>query len=557
MRMLANKKAVSTFILVILMLCSAVFGGLLSYLWVMSNFYLESQNIGLVITEVGFQVDHADYFNVTVMNPSHSPSETNITEIYFTVEGDNSLYNVTRTYPEMLPIPLERGTSKTVKCLRNWGNFAGKTITVHVSGANASGAVYSAETEFVKLEVQTYFNATESVQQFNATVKNDPDSAINLTLSKVYFDYDPVGNLTLELPRKISQGESINFQCFLDWEGHGKPLVQVETSEGYIGEVRTEVPSVIILQVANVIFNETNPNEVSITLFNSADSATLVDITDIVLAYANETEFINKSLINPPLPYKLDKNKTATFNCNWNWTDESYRDLNVTITAYTKQGFVSESKTVETPRAVVAKITDLEFDLDDTGQFYVNVTNMPCSLYEINVTDIMFDQNSTAMNYSLIGIGGQESFTCGFNWTSFVGRDVVITANITYNVNETSFILYNLTLPYVKIRTVAFSNFSLGNPYLNVTIYASEFSTINATITRIFVETENGTFPIDGAITNPKISQQVYNLTIGTEITIVCPMDWSPYLDREVTVIVQTADGFQVSKTAQVIPSPP
>jgi hypothetical protein len=62
-----NKKAVSTLILIILMLCAAVLGGIIAYMSVIANFYLEPENtVGLVITEVYFTVDHADYFEVTI-----------------------------------------------------------------------------------------------------------------------------------------------------------------------------------------------------------------------------------------------------------------------------------------------------------------------------------------------------------------------------------------------------------------------------------------------------------------------------------------------------------
>jgi hypothetical protein len=553
---LINKKAVSTLMLVILMLCSVIFGAFLSYFWVMSNFYLESQNTGLVITGAVFPVDHADFFNVSVMNPSHSPYGTNITGIYLTVEGNNTLCNVTSTYPEDLPIPLQRGTTKTIKCLTNWGDFAGNVITVHVSTLNASGAVYSVDTQFVTLYVQTYFNATESVKHFNVTVTNDADSAINLTLTSVYFDYEsvPLEDMTLKLPSFILNGQSIDFECFVDWQGHMQPLVQVGTREGYVGKVTTAVQSTVMLLVTGVAFNETNPNEVSITLFNSADSATRVHITNITLAYDNKTDVINGTQAKPyGLPYPLDTNSTVTFDCDWNWTDRSYRDTNVTVTAYTQEGFASESETVETPSQVVAKITDVEFDLDDTENFLLNVTNMPCSLYEINVTGIMFNQNPTAMNSSIIAVGDQASFTCGFNWTSFLGTNVTITVNITYNVNETSYIQYNVTLPYIKISAVVFSNSSLGNPYLNITIYNSAFSRTNANITQMFVKTESETWQIDGTICYPKISPQGYELAIGTEATIVCPWDWNPYLGKDVTVIVQTADGLQASITVQIV----
>jgi hypothetical protein len=562
---LPEKKVVSTITLLVLMLCSAIFGGLISYLFVMGSFYLEAP--GLVITDLNFPVDHPDYFNVTVMNPSHSPYGTDIAEIYYTVEGENNETSVTDTLPEALPIPLEIGTSKTIQCMADWGSFAGKMIFVHVSATNASGAVYYFATQLVKLDVKAYFNSTESIKYFNVSVTNNEGSAINLTLSSIYLSSTylssvliqnmTVNGINVTLPMTIDINETINFQCFYDWTGVVNPTVLVETSEEYIARATQIVPSIAQIQVTHVSFDETNPNEINITLLSLPESDTSVDITDIALTCNNITDHLNGNLTNPPLPYPLEYGSNVTFDCAWNWTDKSYRDTDITVTAYTKQGFVSQlGIPYKTPSEVVAKITATKFDLDDTDHFLVNMTNMPCSLYEVNVTNIMLNQTSTVMNPSIIPIGNPSSFTCNFTWTDFVGKTIPITVNMNYNENETSSISYNVTIPYIKVRAIAFSNFSLGNPYTNITIYDSAFSSTNANLTQMSIITENQTYLVDGTIANPKISPQGYELANGTEITVVCPWDWTPYLGRDVTVVVQTADGSQVSIAVPVVYTP-
>lgn len=552
MCLLKEAKAVSTLLLILLMLCSAVFGAFIAYMWVMATFYLEPENtVDLVITEVNFPIDHADFFNLTVMNPSHSPSGTSITEIYFTVEGDDSTYNVTHTFPEELPIPLERASSKAIKCRSEpyWGEFAGKTITVHVFAVNASGAVRSAETEFVKLEVETCFNAAESCKRFNVTVKNNEQSAINLNLTEVYFDYEPVENMSVGLPRRISKGETLTFQCFVDWRGHAKPLIQVETLEGYRAEIRQNVSSVVILSVTDVIFNETDSNEISITFFNSVESATLVDITDIVLTYDNGTEYPV-----PPFdpPYRVAKNQTLTINCVWNWAN--YRDRNVTITAYTKQGFTSLPETVKTPQSVIFRITELDFNLTKTECFLVTVRNMPCSLQSINITQIMFNENGTSFESRIIPIRDLWQFNCTWNWTSFRGQNVTITV---YTEDGLS-ISQSSTLPSVELKRNTCDFEDSGESatgtryYLNLTVSNSEFSSINVTIIQIMVETENMTYTIDGTITNPIIDPDGYILIKGANVTIYCPWNWSLHGGQTVTITVYTAEGFQKSDTFQV-----
>jgi hypothetical protein len=540
--MLTNKKAVSTLILIILLLCSAVLGALISYLWVMADYYMEPQNmVDLVITEADFPVNHADYFFVTVMNPTHSVSGTNITEIYFTVEENNTKYSVLNTYPEELPITLGKGTTKTIKCNKNWGEFAGKTITIHISATNASGATYSFKTEFVKLNVSAYFNATESIEYFNLTVKNDPQSKINLTITEIDLNYEPVANISITLPTIIPVNETINFQCFKNWEGYAKPIVTVKTEEGYIFEVRKEIPSTAILAVKNVTFSETNTTELSVTLWNTPDSETLVDVVNITLIddEGNETEI---GIFDPPV--RINKNETVTLNCVWNWT--GYRDRNIRLNVYTKQGFKAVSKTIKTPSPVVLKITALDFNLADTGNFSLSVQNLLCSIQEANITKITvfydrlieINETTPTLPYNLTIGGLPQTFNCTFNWTAYEGLKINVTVYTCEGFNVT----YTYTLPKVLLN-VEFDSGKSTN-YFSITIQNNAYTTIN--VTEIYV---NDTL-INASLTYPALPVLVED---GQSIMIVCPFEWQSLSGSEVTIMVKTENGFDITTTL-VIP---
>ena len=543
--MLINKKAVSTIILIILILCSAVFGALLSYMWVMGNFYLEPETVNLVITQVDFPVDHADYFYVTVMNPSHSPSGTNITEIYFTVEGDNKLYNVTDTSPKSLPITLEKGTSKTIKCLTNWGEFAGKTIAVHVSATNASGAEASAETKFVKLEATTRFNATVSCKQFNVTITNDPQSAINLTVTNIKVDLLPIENASLlpddqnvTFPMNLFNGTSVSLRCLYNWENFKNPTVRVETSEGYYAEASTNATASVLLLATDAVFNETKTDELDITVFNSEDSSTPVDISNIDLTYSNGTKYyINGSLASPSLPHTLQRNSNVTFRCVWSWRD--YWDKNVSITVYTRQGYTSVPKMVKTPPEIALKIM-ANFNLTDTDHFLLNVTNMPYSFKNVTVTQIKLDTNQTSFTPQNITAGDWKQFNCTFNWTVFRRNTVTATVNASNVI-----VFQNVTLPYMylKIINANFTTTENGKNF-NVTIKNIENSLLNTTITRIVVRFENETvFKVDGI---------EYIIEVGKNATLTFSWDWSLCKNKEVTISVYTSEGLEFVDTFTV-----
>ncbi len=558
MRLAKETRAISSIILILLLVCSLIVGGLVSYLWVMANFYAEPENtIDLAITNVNFPVYHADYFEITVINPSHSPTNTNITDISFSVEGNETLFAVTETYPQTLPIPLERAASISITCRKNWGEFAGKSITVHVTALSGSGAVRTFETYPVNLAVQAKLNATETTKHFNITIDNSSVSAISLNLTKVYFDMNPVENLaingtSISLPRRIAIGESLDLQCFYDWEGHVKPLIKVETAEGYTAQVRKDESANVNLKVMSVTFNETSSNtdKIDILVSNAAESDTAVDITDITLAYDNGTEYhINETLATPNLPFRVEKNSSATFDCAWLWTN--YRNRNITVTAYTKQGFVSSNKTVITPPPVIFEVTGEEFNLNQTGFFLVNVTNMPSSLQSINVTQINLGANVTSIEPAseIIPTGEWRKFNCTFDWASFRGIDVTITVRTEDNLTTSE----TVHLPSVDLEIVeSVFGKSTGIPYVNVTVFNSAFSIQNVTITRIVFATGNVTENADGTLTNPLLVPVGYVLVADTNVTISCPWNWLRFPNQNLTITVYTAEGFSASLTIQI-----
>jgi len=551
LRIKRDFRAVSTLLAVVLILAAAILGGLISYMWAIAPFYATppSSNVSLVITSASFPLYHADYFEVTVLNPSYSSFGTNVTNIYLTIGGEASLFNVTNTNP-VLPIFLDVGASATVRCNFNWGSYAGKNITVSVSPQDGTGALYTVQPAFVKLTASAYFNATETVENFFMTVQNDANSAINLTLSSVSVDAATVSAVSIILPRILGKGESVSFLCNYDWQLLPTPDVTVGTQEGYTAEVTEQVNASAGLFVNDVQFNETNPGQISVTLSSSSDSTTLVDIANVTIAHGNATDVMNETISNPSLPYPLNIGSNVTLNFAWNWADQSYRSINITVTAKTTQGFVSQPATFTTPALVAGRIDQIGFDLNDTGHFTVNITNLPYSLQAINVTEIDFNNNATIIG-ALVATGEQAAFVCEFNWSSFVGQNVNITARVTYP-NSSLSLLFQTNVPYFRMSNVTFADFALGNPYMNVTVGNSVFSKTNATIIKIFVKTQNGTQPIDGTISYPKISSQGYPVVVGTEQTITCPWDWSQWVGTNVTVVVQTADGFQASTTLKV-----
>jgi hypothetical protein len=256
---ISNEKAVSTLTLIVLMLCSAVFGALISYLWVMANYYNMPENITLLIVEdVVFPIFDARYFNVTILNPSNSASDVNITAIRLSVEGKNEVCNVTTTDPPIHPTPfiLRRGTKQTFKCERNWSNFAGETVRIEPVAANASTKSYSYATPKVKLKLTPNFDASQSIEFFNLTIQNSAESVVNLTISEIIIFGSSI-NATPTLPYVLSPNQTKTFRCYWNWENvRGKNVtITVKTSEGYESAYTTNELPDAALYIDEVRFN--------------------------------------------------------------------------------------------------------------------------------------------------------------------------------------------------------------------------------------------------------------------------------------------------------------
>lgn len=556
MQLLKEKKAVSTFTLIILMLCSLVFGALLSYMWVMSSYYNMPEDATLlIVTDAVFPVNDATYFNATVLNPSNSISDVNITAIRLSVEGKGEVYDITSAEPEPLPFLIRRGTEQTFKCKKNWSNFAGETVRIEPVAANTSTKSYSYTTPNVKLKLTPNFDVTQSVEYFNLTIENSAESIINLTISQVTI-FDSAINTTPPLPHVLSPDQTETFRCERNWEDlmGVNATIKVTTKEGYESTYTTNELLGAALYIDEIKFDYEDTSYFNLTVSSSQYSTAIPILSKINLTLQDNTTITLNT--NPPLdiiPVYVPINQSLTIKCYWNWSQR--RNETITVSAYTKQGFTVPTRTEGTPTVVVWNITDVNFDLDYPDHFLVNVTNMPCSLNEINVTGILIDGNATLMDppYAVLTNGKQMTFNCSLSWGYLIGKNVDVTvltedgSNVSRIIAISSVGLKMVGKPVVSELPVPELNITI--PYVNITIWNSNNSLQNVTVTRITFETENSTYEIDGSLTYPQLVPNGYVLKAGENATVVCLWNWSSFLGFRLKVTIYTAEGYKISET--------
>ncbi|MEA2089297.1 MAG: hypothetical protein U9O89_00850 [Thermoproteota archaeon] len=563
-----NRKAMSTLTYIILLLTSFTVGAVFSYMFTIASYINLPRNTNtLVITNAAFPPENAKYFNFTILNPSYSPDpKVTITRIAIQPEKENKLYNVTDTEPE-LPHETKRGTSQIFRCKKNWGEFAGQNITIHVFATEASGGTYSVATSPVKLEVKkAVFDPSISVKQFNVTVQNSPKSAITLNITEI-LAIPPIENVTPSLLNSypLAPGENISFTCKWNWTQVVEATITIETLQGYKAKYGTGELHKAIITISDVYFNKVDTDHFNVTVWNqpeSPESTHYVNITRTAVIAANGTQ-----LHQIETNVNVNQNSSVTFRCPWEWRD--YRNKNVTITVYTKQGFVCSYKTV-TPPSVILEIVDTPyFNLSDTSHFNVTLQNSPYSLRTANITKIAVATNETTktiipkndtvpklINPYSLEKNSSQSWNCPWNWghSMYKGKNVTITMYY-YDVKtlEKFDVSYTLRIPHVKLE-IPKVEFNSSTPwYFNVTVYDEAVLYNNVTITKIVVALKNGTickvFEKGEAVVNWNDTWLTlpFALPANASATFICPWSWLDYSSKSVTIIVYISEGFTAS----------
>jgi hypothetical protein len=547
-------RAISTIIWIILLLVSAILGGLLSYMWVIASFYnMPTDRRILVVENVDFSVTNFTRFNVTVLNPSNSAEDINITGFRLNVEGKNQTYDITNVESHNFTsgYVLNRGTRQTFRCLRNWSNFTNENIRIEPIAESISTITTTYTLPKVVLNVVPVFNSSATVESFSL-ILNSGDSAADLTISEIKLFGESL-NVTPPLEYALQRDKTVNFNCSKNWDSlrNQEAVFMIKTKEGFEAGATTDKLSGASLYIQNVGFDYNDTSHIFVNVTSIEESTTPAMLNGINMTLPdNSTIALNTTQPLGFLP--ISPNSSRTITCIWDWSSASLRNQTITVTVYTEQGFQPPNKTVTTPAEIVWNITDAEFDLDDMDHFSVNATNLPCSLRTINVTRIQInDQNTTLTPPSVaLDSGTHVLLNCTYNWTSLRGQNVTITVMTVDGLNAT----FTTTIPLVQLKIPNRPDLvleSLG-PYVNITIANLANSLGNVTVNKIVFGTWfNGTIPtyeVDGTLTVPELGLSC-NISIGQSITIVCHWNWVLYIKGVVVVTVYTAEGYQVTET--------
>lgn len=251
MRLIQNTIGISKLILILLLLISAIVGGVLSYMWT-EGYY---QSIGfriletatVTITNVAFDSQDPTFFNVTILNPAISPSSASVAQVIASTEN-GVLHNIEEVHPS-LPYNLQISESKTFKCIWNWTDYTGQDITVHAFVADGTGSNLEKKAPLVKLTItDVVFNSTISLTQFNVTVRNSASSATDVDVAGITVNVNETTqeiNVTNpELPYTLTKNSTVTFMCSWNWATYQGMTaeVTVHTLQQFKASTSTKIP---------------------------------------------------------------------------------------------------------------------------------------------------------------------------------------------------------------------------------------------------------------------------------------------------------------------------
>jgi hypothetical protein len=342
MRLIHNVKGVSKLILILLLLVSFIIGALLSYIWSLGYYAPWEINLpsksNITIENVEFDAGNATFFNVTILNPSYSPSNVKI-EQFLMSTGNGILISADATVP-LLPYELTSGSSQTFQVYLNWGNYTEQTVNVIALVSDGCGATFQVKIpSSANLTITSVnFYPEVSVNSFNVTVTS--------TQSKVPFDIETikvngteVTTVTPALPHRLWPNVSLTFKLEYNWiDLQGKTVtIELYTQQGYAAYKTVTAPSVV-LNITSLVFNTTDTSHFNVTIHNDATSAATVDINQVMVNILGED--VNITEVSPTLPQSLQPGSDVLLTCSWDWSSYQGQSATVTVTVQTMQGFV-------------------------------------------------------------------------------------------------------------------------------------------------------------------------------------------------------------------------
>ena len=353
MKLAQNLKGISKLAFLLFLAVFFLLGTIVSYIWTMGFYAPGEFNLpsrpNIVIEKVQFFANNATFFNVTVLNPSYSPSNVTIEKIKVET-SDGRFYD---TVTPGLPVQIARNSLRTFRSFWNLGNYTGQTVRVHVLSSEGLGSNLKAMTPFMNFTViSVNFDPSVSARHFNITVQNGGSSTfVNITKILVNGGEVPA-EPALTAPYGLtnaSDAPPVTFMLNRSWVElqDNDVSIAVQTLQGYTAYQAKRAPGVSLSIISPIVFNASYPSNFSISILNERSIPAYVDISEVevdvfVNGNINRTVLLNSTYWTADPSKKIDLSKPLTLTrllVSWDWSYYLGKGATATITVRTRQGF--------------------------------------------------------------------------------------------------------------------------------------------------------------------------------------------------------------------------
>ena len=206
---------------------------------------------------------------------------------------------------------------------------------------------------------------------------------------------------------------------------------------------------------------------------------------------------------------------------------------------------------VRLPETPIITITNITFNPQDPTFFNLVLLNPTFSPFKASVNKVMVSREDSSLESVSVlptlpqefSIGKSKTLICNWNWMNHTNENIKIHVFITDGSGAT----FQTQTPIVElvINEVVF-NSTISFTHFNMTVQNSASSVTYVNIKSVTLNTE---------VVQNLTPVLPYTLQPNASIALICSLNWTNYQGEEVTVKVETSQGY-TTHYVHTIPGP-
>jgi len=316
---------------------------------------------------------------------------------------------------------------------------------------------------------------------------------------------------------------------------------------GYYLSLELKVPEKPAISISSFKVSADNPTFFNITVLNPTFSPgeAVISGINVLVSEGNVYKVISTE---PPIPsggYRLKVGASETFKCFWAWAN--YTGQSISIVVFVKDG--SGAVFTATLPLVAVEIGDLEFDPGKGESFNISIRSGEKSAVSVDLEGIrvivdgsVYDVESEPPLPINLNPGDSLNLTCKWNWAAYQGGSITVIVRTRQGyIGRIESVIPTYVAFNVSRVTFDPNNTSCFNFTVSMSSFHESLNALNVTEVTIMLK--------DGSILKPSktVPELPYVLKASSATTFTCEWGWASYAGEEVTITINTSQGYSLS----------